>query len=58
MEHEHVVTSELTDISNRLRALGKHVEDGQERQQWQKACAEIETLLLLVSQRIGERGVF
>lgn len=58
MEHEHVVTSEITDIINRMRALGKHIEDGHERQHWQKACEEIDVLLLLVRQRIGERGNF
>ena len=58
MEHEHVVTSELSDISNRLRALERHLEAGHEMQHWQRACAEIDTLLVLVGQRIGERGAY
>ena len=58
MEHEHIVTSELTSISARLHALGKHLEDVHERQHWDRACAEIDTLLILVTERIGSRGDF
>jgi hypothetical protein len=58
MEHEHVVVEELTDISDRIRSLVKHLEGDHEKQHWDKACAEIATLLVLVRQRIGEKVVF
>ncbi len=58
MEHEHVITSELTAISTRLHALDKHLEGDHEMQHWLRACEEIDTLLVLVKQRIETRGVY
>jgi hypothetical protein len=56
MEHKHIVVEELTDISDRIHSLAKHLEGEHEKQHWDKACMEIDTLLRLVENRIASRG--
>jgi len=56
MEHTHIIVEELSDISGRLHTLAKHLEGDHERQHWDKACMEIDTLLRLVESRIAARG--
>ncbi len=56
MEHTHIIVEELSDISGRLHTLVKHLEGDHEKQHWDKACMEIDTLLRLVESRIAARG--
>lgn len=58
MEHKHIIVEDLSDISSRLHALAKHLEGEHEKQHWDKACIEIDTLLRLVESRIAARGGF
>lgn len=56
MEHEHIVVTELKAISSRLHSLAKHLEGDHEVKHWERACAEIVTLITLVDNRIGGAG--
>lgn len=58
MEHEHIIVTELAHISNRMHSLEKHIESDHEKHHFDRACEEIDTLLVLVKQRIASRGVF
>jgi hypothetical protein len=58
MEHEHIIVTELADISKRIHMLVKHLEGDHEKHHFDRACEEIDTLLVLVKQRIVSRGVF
>lgn len=58
MEHEHIVTEELTSVMKRLNALARHLEGDHERRHWERARAEVDTLLVLVRERINARGGF
>jgi len=56
MVHSHIIVEELSDISGRLHTLAKHLEGDHEKQHWDQACMEIDSLLRRVESRIAARG--